>query len=151
MPLGRLDVMAVRALLAKERTQRRVSASTIAKAYRLLAPILGAAVEAGYIARNPCTVKGAGVERAPEMRHINVAELTLLANVIEDRYRALVLVAGRRVALGRACRPAPLPRQPAALDRGRGRAGRGGRRHLRAGAGPRPRPGGASSRSRRSP
>jgi integrase len=94
VPLGRLDVMAVRTWLANQRNAGEVSASTTAKAYRLLARILGSAVEAGYIPRNPCTVKGAGVERAPEMRHISVSELTLLSSAIDKRYRALVLVAG---------------------------------------------------------
>jgi hypothetical protein len=39
---------------------------TVAKAYRLLRTILNAAVEDGLLVRNPCTIKGAGVERSPE-------------------------------------------------------------------------------------
>jgi integrase len=70
-----------------------VSARTRAKAYRLLSRILGAAVEAGYLLRNPCTVKGAGQERAPEMRFATVAQVAAVADAIGARYRALVLVA----------------------------------------------------------
>jgi integrase len=74
------------------RTQQ-LSPSTVAKAYRLLSRILGAAVEAGYLLRNPCTVKGAGQERAPEMRFATVAQVAALADAINPRYRALILVA----------------------------------------------------------
>jgi hypothetical protein len=145
MPLGRLDVMAVRTWLAEQRAAEKVSASTTAKAYRLLARILGSAVEAGYIARNPCTVKGAGVERAPEMRHISAAELTQLASKIDRRYRALVLVAGygglrwgdlvglRRFRSTRCTRPWTWPSR-SWRSTGRSRP-----------ASPRPRPGAASS------
>jgi integrase len=85
-------VLAVRSWLASLEGQG-VSASTRAKAYRLLSRILGAAVEAGYLLRNPCTVKGAGQERAPEMRFATVAQVAALAEAISPRYRALVLVA----------------------------------------------------------
>jgi integrase len=53
----------------------------------------GRAVEAGYLLRNPCTVKGAGQEQAPEMRFATVAQIAALAEAVGDRYRALVLVA----------------------------------------------------------
>lgn len=51
------------------------------------------AVEAGLIVRNPCSVKGAATERAPEMRVATVAQVAALAEVIDPRFRALVLVA----------------------------------------------------------
>jgi integrase len=90
--LSSIDVLAVRAWLADLQAQQ-LSPSTVAKAYRLLSRILGAAVEAGYLPRNPCTVKGAGQERAPEMRFATVAQVAALADDIGPRYRALVLVA----------------------------------------------------------
>jgi integrase len=90
--LSSIDVLAVRAWLASLQAQQ-LSPSTVAKAYRLLSRILGAAVEAGYLVRNPCTVKGAGQERAPEMRFATVAQITALAEAVGARYRALVLVA----------------------------------------------------------
>jgi hypothetical protein len=39
---------------------------TVAKAYRLLRTILNRAVEDGLLSRNPCIIRGAGVERSPE-------------------------------------------------------------------------------------
>ena len=51
------------------------------------------AVEAGLIVRNPCSVKGAATERAPEMRVATVAQVAALAEAIDPRFRALVLVA----------------------------------------------------------
>jgi integrase len=90
--LSSIDVLAVRSWLASLQDQG-VNASTRAKAYRLLSRILGAAVEAGYLVRNPCAVKGAGQERAPEMRFATVAQVAALAGAIGPRYRALVLVA----------------------------------------------------------
>jgi integrase len=90
--LSSIDPLAVRSWLASLQAQQ-LSPSTIAKAYRLLSRILGAAVEAGYLLRNPCTVKGAGQEQAPEMRFATVAQIAALAEAVGDRYRALVLVA----------------------------------------------------------
>ena len=90
--LSSIDALAVRAWLANLQAQQ-LSPSTVAKAYRLLSRMLGAAVEAGYLLRNPCTVKGAGQEQAPEMRFATVAQIAALAEAVGDRYRALVLVA----------------------------------------------------------
>jgi hypothetical protein len=78
--------LAVRAWLTSLQAQQ-LSPSTVAKAYRLLSRILGAAVEAGYLLRNPCTVKGAGQERAPEMRFATVDQVAILADAIGPRYR----------------------------------------------------------------
>ena len=90
--LSSIDPLAVRAWLTNLQAEQ-LSPSTVAKAYRLLSRILGAAVEAGYLPRNPCTVKGAGQERAPEMRFATVAQVAALADAIDPRYRALILVA----------------------------------------------------------
>jgi hypothetical protein len=45
------------------------------------------AVEARYIARSPCTIKRAGVERAPEMRFATVAEVQALADKVGEQCR----------------------------------------------------------------
>ena len=90
--LSSIDPLAVRAWLTNLQAEQ-LSPSTVAKAYRLLSRILGAAVDAGYLVRNPCTVKGAGQERAPEMRFATVAQVAALADAIDPRYRALILVA----------------------------------------------------------
>ena len=94
VPLGRLDTMTVRAWLADLHREAEVTPTTIAKAYRLLRRILNVAVEAGYLPRNPCTVKGAGIERAAEMRHASIPQLHELADAVPARYRALILLAG---------------------------------------------------------
>jgi integrase len=94
VPLGRLDPMTVRAWLAGLHRDGQVTPTTIAKAYRLLRRILNIAVEAGYLPRNPCTVKGAGTEPAAEMRHASIPQLHQLADAVPARYRALILIAG---------------------------------------------------------
>ena len=92
MRLADLDAMAVRSWLAKLEREG-VGASTRAKSYRLLSRILGTAIESGYLARSPCTIRGAAAEPAPEMRFATVAEVAALADAIRPRFRALVLVA----------------------------------------------------------
>jgi integrase len=93
-PLGRIDAMTVRSWLADLHEAGEVTPTTIAKAYRLLRRILNVAVEAGYLPRNPAAIKGAGLERAAEMRHVSIPQLHALAEAVPGRYRALVLVAG---------------------------------------------------------
>jgi integrase len=93
-PLGRIDPMTVRSWLAGLHELGEVTPTTVAKAYRLLRRILNVAVEAGYLPRNPAAIKGAGLERAAEMRHVSILQLHALAEVVPGRYRALVLVAG---------------------------------------------------------
>jgi integrase len=90
--LANLDLMAVRAWLADLEAEA-VSPNTVAKAYRLLARIMDTAVDTGILPRNPCSVKGAATERVPEMRVATVAQVATLAEAIDRRYRALVLVA----------------------------------------------------------
>ena len=60
---------------------------------RLLARILGAAVEARFIAVNPCGIRGAASDGAPEMRIATVDQVAAIAERVPARYRALVLVA----------------------------------------------------------
>jgi integrase len=86
--------MAVRSWLAGLHEASEVTPTTIAKAYRLLRRILNVAVEAGYLPRNPAVIKGAGLERAAEMRHVSIPQLHAVAEAVRRRYRALVLVAG---------------------------------------------------------
>jgi integrase len=93
-PLGKLDTLTVRAWLGELHQAAEVTPTTIAKAYRLLRRILNVAVEAGYLPRNPAAIKGAGIERTAEMRHISIPQLTALADAVPARYRALILVAG---------------------------------------------------------
>jgi integrase len=66
---------------------------TVAKAYRLLRAILNTAVIDKRIRENPCQIKGADKESSPERPVISVPEVYRLADAIEPRYRALVLLA----------------------------------------------------------
>jgi integrase len=91
-PLARIDVLTVRTWLARLEAQG-VGQATRAKAYRLLARILGAAVEAHYISVNPCTIRGAASDGTSEMRIATVEQVAVIAEQLPARYRALVLVA----------------------------------------------------------
>jgi len=91
-PLARIDVLAVRTWLAKMEADS-VGQATRAKAYRLLARILGAAVEARYLAVDPCGIRRAASEGVPEMWIATVDQVAAIANRVPPRYRALVLVA----------------------------------------------------------
>ncbi len=68
-------------------------AITAAKCYRLLRAILNTAVEDGLLAVNPCTIRGAGAERSPERIIPTVGQVVELADTVDPRYRALVLLA----------------------------------------------------------
>ena len=65
-----------------------------AKSYRLLRAILMTAVSDELIARNPCGIKGAGIEHADERPMLDTSTVFDLADAIVPRLRALVLVAG---------------------------------------------------------
>jgi integrase len=91
-PLASIDPLAVRAWLANLEASG-VGPSTRAKAYRLLSRILALAVEARYIAANPCTVRRAASDQSPEMHIATVEQVATIARCIPHRYKALVLVA----------------------------------------------------------
>ncbi|MUN37862.1 tyrosine-type recombinase/integrase [Actinomadura litoris] len=85
-----------------------VGVVTLAKAYRLLKAVMNTAVSDGMIKRNPCTIKGGGAENSPERPVLSITEVFTLADAIDRRYRALVLLAtftnlrwGEAVALRR--------------------------------------------------
>ena len=63
------------------------------KAYRLARGILNTAVEDGKIRTNPCQVKGAGKEEAPERPIAMPDEVLRIAAAIGEEYRPLVLLA----------------------------------------------------------
>jgi integrase len=70
-----------------------VSPVTAAKAYRLLRAVMNTAVDDGLIRRNPCRIKGAGSEDSPERPVLTVRQVYALADAVEPRYRALILLA----------------------------------------------------------
>lgn len=89
--LNRITSAAVRSWNAALR-ESGVGAVTAAKAYRLLKAILATAAEDDLIPRNPCRLKAAGVERSPERKPPSLAEVNLIVEAIEPRYRLLVLL-----------------------------------------------------------
>ncbi len=91
--LGRLTPSAVRTWNADMLAAGRPGEVVVAKCYRLLRSILSSAVEDGLIARNPCVLKGAGVERSPERPVATIPEVYALADAIDPRYRLMVLLA----------------------------------------------------------
>lgn len=67
--------------------------STVAKSYALLRAVLMTAVDDRLIRRNPCRVKGASSAVTPERPTATVQEVYAIAEAIQPRYRALVLLA----------------------------------------------------------
>jgi integrase len=67
--------------------------STVAKCYRLLHAIMNTAVADELIVRNPCNIKGAGQEDPEERPIVSVPKVYELADAIEPRFRAMVLIA----------------------------------------------------------
>jgi integrase len=70
-----------------------VSTTVTAKAYRLLRAILMTAVDDAIIARNPCRIRGAGSESAPERPVLTVAQVFDLARRLPEPYGLMALVA----------------------------------------------------------
>jgi len=70
-----------------------VTPVTAAKAYPLLKSILATAVDDGLIRRNPSRIKGASVEKSPERPDLTIGQVYALADAIDPRYRALILLA----------------------------------------------------------
>jgi integrase len=106
-PIGRLTPAQVRTWRASMIKAGRPGTSTIAKCYRLLHAICATAVEDSLIARNPCVIRGASVERPDERPVATIEEVFALADAIEPRYRAMLLLAtfcGLRVGELRALR-----------------------------------------------
>jgi integrase len=70
-----------------------VGAPTVARAYILLKAVLATAVDDGLIRRNPCRIKSAGTAHSPERPVVSVRQIFAIADAVDCRYRALVLMA----------------------------------------------------------
>jgi len=92
--LGKLSPALIRSWHSDLLRAGRPGPPTVAKSYRLLRTICETAVQDEMITRNPCTLKGASTERPAERSVLNPRQLGELAGAIEDRYRAMVLLAG---------------------------------------------------------
>jgi integrase len=88
--LGALTVTQIRSW---NRVLRRQHPTTAAKAYRLLSTMMKSAVEDDVLVRNPCRVKGAATETAPERPVASIAEVQALADAMPDEQRVAVLLA----------------------------------------------------------
>jgi integrase len=91
-PIARITTGDVRHWLASMRSTQ-LSPNTIAKAYRLLGRVMGTAVDEGAIGRSPCTIKGASVERSPEMHCPSLDQVHELADAVPGEYRAMIYTA----------------------------------------------------------
>ncbi len=95
--LGRVLVRDLNPMMVRKWRQdlvtKGVGESTQAKAYSLLRAVMSTAVDDDLIQKNPCRIKGGGVERTPERPILDLGQVGKLADVIEPRYRLLVLLA----------------------------------------------------------
>lgn len=92
IPLGKVAPENIRSWYAD--LLSRSPASIPPKAYRLLHAIFATAVDDGLLGANPCRIKGAGTERQPERPVLSPKDMQALADAIQPRWRALVLLAG---------------------------------------------------------
>lgn len=96
MPLGKITPQEVRAwhaglmaqVEAKGKGHRAVSAS-----YRVLRAIMTTAVQDEVIARNPCTIRGASLDRPTQRPTVSPADVWALTEAVPPLYRALVWMA----------------------------------------------------------
>ena len=70
-----------------------IGAPTVAKAYRVLRGVMNTAVSDELIVRNPCAIKGAASDRSKERPVATIGQVMQLADAVEPRFRALVLLA----------------------------------------------------------
>ncbi len=90
--VGRITSSDVQAWLAGLH-RSELSPNTVAKAYRCLKGAMDGAVDAGLVARSPCTLKGAGTERHAEMQIATPEQVAELAAAVGPRWEALVFAA----------------------------------------------------------
>jgi integrase len=91
-PVGRITPADVQGWLAATHSTH-LSANTVAKAYRVRRGVLDGAVDVGLISRSPCTIKGAGTERHPEMQVALPDRVAALAAAVGPRWEAIVFAA----------------------------------------------------------
>jgi integrase len=92
VPIGQIQPVHVAQWVASL-GDRGLAPATTRKAYQLLSAALTAAVDNGLIALSPCRKVSLPRLEAPEMRFLEPEEVKLLAESIDERYRAMVLAA----------------------------------------------------------
>lgn len=93
LDLAEITTPQIRRWCKKMRASDGPGACTAAKCYRLLKAILQTAADDELLPQNPCRVRGAGKEPTSKREIPTVVELYHLAEVIDDRLRALILSA----------------------------------------------------------
>jgi len=103
VPIGRIQPLDIREWVS-ERHSSGLSASRVRQAYYLVAQILRAGVESGYLTRTPCIgVKLPRMQRR-EMRFLTADQVRLIADAMREPYDTLVYVlAYGGVRWGEAC------------------------------------------------
>ena len=92
MTLGDIRYMTVRTWISELSTSG-LAPSTVTKAGQLMSKIMRSAVQAGLVTSSPCDgVKMPRIERM-EMRFLTTSEVDRLAEAMDPRYRAVVLLA----------------------------------------------------------
>ncbi len=69
-----------------------VSPTMVAKAYRLMRAVLNTAVDDDVIDRNPCRIRGAGSEDAPERPTLTARQVQQLCMAVPPRFSAFIAV-----------------------------------------------------------
>lgn len=92
MPIGEIQPIHVGQWVASLKDQGLAPATT-RKAYQLFAAAMAAAVDNGLISLSPCRKIELPQIDTPEMRFLDPDEIRLLAETIEERYRAMALTA----------------------------------------------------------
>ena len=92
-PVGSITTLDVQMWISDRHRNTRMGANSVAKTYKVVRAVMESALNAGLIVRNPCRVKGAGTERLPEMRCATVEEVAAIAQAVEPRWQALILLA----------------------------------------------------------
>lgn len=90
MEMAKITPSVVRTWHAKLTQAESPGQVTIAKSYRLLRSVFATAVEDELLVRNPCTIKGASVERSPERPIATAGEVKALADAMPLELRLLV-------------------------------------------------------------
>lgn len=93
LPVGSITTLDVQMWISDRHRNTRMGANSVAKTYKLLRTVMESALDVGLIVRNPCRIKGAGTERLPEMRCATVEEVAAIAQAVEPRWQALILLA----------------------------------------------------------
>lgn len=91
LPLAEITAPVVRSWYAKAMAGPG-GRTSIAQSYRFLRTVMNQAVRDGAISANPCTIKGAGSDRAKERSIATPGQVADLVHNITPRYRAAVLL-----------------------------------------------------------